>query len=106
VGLVAPDRGAGAPRFVIETPLLGTLVAAICGSSTVPFEGFIDTARDRLGLILGPGSLTEIPALNLWESAGIARQQLRDNQEMLRLRLVRAGLATEYSDGHTEVGIV
>ena len=105
VGVVAPDRGAGAPRFVLETPLLGTLVAAICEGSTLPFEEFVDAARDRLGLVLGPGTLTETPSLDLWESGGIAGQQLRDNQEMLRVRLVRAGLATEYSDGHTEVGI-
>jgi hypothetical protein len=61
--------------------------------------------RDRLGLVLGPGTLSEVPSLDLWESAGIAGRQLRDNQEMLRVRLVRAGLATEYSDGHTEVGV-
>jgi hypothetical protein len=106
VGVVAPDRGAGAPRFVLETPLLGTLVAAICeSSSTLAFEAFVDAARDRLGLVLGPGTLTEVPNLDLWESAGIAGQQLRHNEEMLRVRLVRAGLATEYSDGHTEVGV-
>jgi hypothetical protein len=105
VGVVAPDRGAGAPRFVLETPLLGTLAVAICEDKTLPFENFVDAARDKLGLVLGPGTLTEVPSLDLWESPGIARQQLRDNQEKLRVRLVRAGLATEYSDGHTEVGI-
>ena len=105
VGIVAPDRGAGAPRFVLETPLLGTLVTAICENSSLPFEVFVDRARERLGLIIGPGSLTEVPNLDLWESAGIAGRLLRDNQEMVRVRLVRAGLATEYSDGHTEVGL-
>ena len=105
LGLVAPDRSAGKPRFVLETPLLGTLVVAICEDKTLPFENFVDAARDKLGLVLGPGTLTEVPSLQLWESPGIARQQLRDNQELLRVRLVHAGLATEYSDGHTEVGI-
>ena len=105
VGVVAPDRGAGAPRFVLETPLLGTLVVAICEDKTMPFPNFVDAARDKLGLVLGPGTLTEVPSLDLWESPGIARQQLRDNEEMLRLRLVRAGLANEYSDGHTEAGV-
>jgi len=105
VGIVAPDRGAGKPRFVLETPLLGTVVVAICGDKTQPFEDFVDAARDKLALVLGPGTLTEVPSRDLWESPGIARQQLRDNQELLRVRLVRAGLATEYSDGHTEVGI-
>jgi hypothetical protein len=104
LGIVAPDRGAGAPRFVVETPLLASLVAALCPAETLPFQDFVDTARDRLGLIFGPGSLEQLPVRDLWESSGIARQQLRDNQEMLRVRLVRAGLATEYSDGHTEVG--
>lgn len=105
VGFVAPDRSAGEPRFVLETPLLGTLVTAICDRSSIPFEAFVDAMRDRLGIVLGPGSLRDVPNLRFWESAGIARQQLRDNQEMLRVRLVRAGLAREYSDGHTEVGI-
>ncbi len=105
VGIVAPDRGAGAPRFVLETPLLGTLVAAVCQETSLPFEQFVDAIRDRFGIVVGPGTLDELPSLELWESAGIAGQQLRDNQEMLRVRLVRAGLATEYSDGHTEVGI-
>jgi hypothetical protein len=105
IGVVAPDRGVGTPRFVLETPLLGTLAVAICEDKTLAFENFVDAVRDKLGLVLGPGTLTEVPVLDLWESPGIARQQLRDSQEMLRVRLVRAGLATEYSDGHTEVGI-
>jgi hypothetical protein len=106
VGLVAPDRGAGAPRFVIETPLLGTLVAGLCGEESMSYESFVDRMREQLGLVLGPGTRDDLPdELGLWESPGIGRQLLRDSEDDLRTRLVRAGLAVEYSDGHTEVFI-
>src|SRR5262249_627174 len=99
-----PDRGAGSPRFLCETPLLGTLVAGLCASRSVDFEEFVDLARERLGLVFGPGTREGLAEqLNFSEGAGIGRQLLRDNQDVLRQRLIRAGLAREYSDGYTEV---
>ncbi len=104
VGLVGPDRGGGSPRFLCETPLLGTLVAGLGASQSRDFEEFVDLARERLGIVFGPGTREDLAEqLNLWEGAGIGRQLLRDNQDALRQRLIRAGLAREYSDGYTEV---
>jgi hypothetical protein len=104
IGIVGPDRGFGSPRFLCETPLIGTLVAGLCPSTGLEFADFVDTARERLGLVVGLGRREELAGeLRLWESAGTARRLLRENEEALRQRMVRAGLAREYSDGHTEV---
>lgn len=103
-GFIGPDRGAGAPRFLCETPLLGTIVAGLCPPNGIDFEGFVDLARTRLGIIYGPGTQSDIvEKLGVWESVGIGRKLLVQNQEALRHRMIRAGLAREYSDGHTEV---
>lgn len=104
IGFIGPDRGYGAPRFLCETPLLGTLVAALCPPSGIDFETFVDRAREQLGLVFGPGTDDKgVERLALWEGAGIGRRLLVHNADALRGRLVRAGLAREYSDGHTEV---
>jgi hypothetical protein len=104
VGFIGPGRGVGTPRFFCETPLLGTLIAGLCPEDGIEFESFVDLARHRLGIVFGPGTEDNLAErLNLWEGAGIGGRILRDNQDALRERLVRAGLAREYSDGHTEV---
>lgn len=104
IGFVGPDRSAAVPRFLAETPLLGTLVAGLCPEGGTDFVTFVDLLRTRLGLVFGEGTEALLAdRLNLWESPGVGRQLLAQNQEMLRQRLVRAGLAREYSDGHTEV---
>jgi hypothetical protein len=104
VGFIGPDRGAGSPRFLAETPLLGTLVASVCRQQTMDFEDFVDRVRTNFGLIFGPGTQDDLAhRLGLWKGSAIGRRLLRDNQDALRQRLVRAGLAREYSDGHTEV---
>jgi hypothetical protein len=104
IGFIGPDRGAGAPRFLCETPLLGTLVAGLCPAGGTEFAAFVDLARQRLGLVFGCGTQDDlVERLGLWEGAGVGRRLLRENQEALRQRLIRAGLAREYSDGHTEV---
>lgn len=104
IGFIGPGRGGGAPRFVCETPLLGTLVAGLCPVDGMEFSEFVDRARKELGLIFGPGNNDNLAEhLDLWEGTGVGGRMLRDNQEALRRRLVRAGLAREYSDGHTEV---
>jgi hypothetical protein len=106
IGFAGPDRGAGSPRFVVETPLLVTLVTGLCsGQSPLPFEQFLDLARRNLGLVFGPSR--EMPAAaaldGVWDP-GSAERMLGENAESLRKRLVRTGLGREYSDGHTEVG--
>ncbi len=105
LGFIGPDRGAGIPRFVCETPLLGTLVSGMCPPEGMDFEDFVDQARWQFGLVFGLGTDDGVARRlsPLWESVGVGRGLLRENQEALRQRLVRAGLAREYSDGHTEV---
>lgn len=104
VGFIAPDRGFGSPRFVLETPLLATLVSGIAGEDGMDFEHFVDALRTRWGLVVGPGTDDRLSEeFDLWQGAGVARTQMKQNQEELRRRMVRAGLAHEYSDGHTEV---
>ena len=104
IGFVGPDRGTGSPRFLCETPLLGTLVAGLCREASLEFKEFVDLARERLGLVFGLGTATGLPGtLELADNPGVARRLLVENEDALRLRLVQAGLAREYSDGHTEV---
>lgn len=103
VGFIGPDRG-GIPRFVCETPLLGTLVSGLVPREGVDFPTFVDVVRERLGIVFGLGTCDDLAEdLGLWEGIGVGRRLLRDNEEALRQRLVRAGLAREYSDGNTEV---
>ena len=106
VGFIGPRRGAASPRFVCETPLLATLVAGVCsGGGPMVFQKFVDTVRERFGLVFGLGSDESVPVrAGVWEGTGIGRRLLKDNEERLKRRLIRAGLAREYSDGHTEVG--
>lgn len=104
VGFISPDRGMGFARFGLETPLLGTIVRGLVPSGGVEFESFVDSLRRRFGLVLGPGGDDQLAGdLPYWQSAGTAREMLRTNQESFRRRLIRSGLAREYSDGYTEV---
>lgn len=105
VGLAGPDRGAGVPRFLMETQLLGTLVMGLCPpGESLPLPEFVDLCRTRLGLVLGMGSGSkDVGGENLWPSRAMGQKQLRTNEEWLRDRLIRGGLATQYSDGRTEV---
>jgi hypothetical protein len=104
IGFVGPDRGAGIPRFGFETPLLGTLVQGLVPDEGMDYEDFVDTLRVRLGIVVGPGSELSLASdLGFWSSSGRARDALRQNQETLRRRLIRSGMAREYSDSHTEV---
>lgn len=110
IGFLAPSRGRGRPRFVLETPLLATIVKGLApkdGEDSydgLAFEEFVDLAREKLGIVLGVGSKDRLgEKLPFTESGGQSRQMLLNNQDLLRKRLIRAGLATEYSDGNTEV---
>jgi hypothetical protein len=104
IGFAGPDRGRGAARLFLETPLLGTIVRGVCADRSLPFDRFVTELRDSFGLVLGPG-LDE----GTWELLGPiwagaeGEELLRQNQEELRRRLLRAGLARSYSDSHTEV---
>lgn len=106
IGLTGPDRGYGSPRFVLETPALSMLVeATLLGSvNNLLFEDWIDVVYERFGMILGRGKKLEpVALLKDLESEGPLSRAVELNQEQLRRRLIRAGLAVEYSDGETEV---
>lgn len=104
IGFAGPDRGRGLPRFYCETPLLGTLVRGVCGGQSMRFEAFSTALRERFGIVFGPGDDEDT-----WERLGPiwggseGEELLKQNEDELRRRLVRAGLARTYSDSHTEV---
>src|SRR5712691_6256469 len=105
IGIAGPDRGAGAPRFTLETPMLGLLVeSTLTIGERLSYEDWIDRVYERFGLILTSGRDSRArDLLKKLESPGAIHQALESNREALRRRLVRAGLAAEYSDAETEV---
>ena len=105
IGLTGPDRGIGSPRLVLDTPLLGVLVRGVVGVGTMDFEKFISELTERFGLVLGLGVDDSIAdRIEIIGSDGYdAYEILKRNQDLLRERLLRAGMARAYSDSHTEV---
>jgi type II secretory pathway component PulK len=69
------------------------------------YGDFVTALTDRFGLVLGVGNddsiLDRIAASGV--DAADVDELLAKNQELLRERLLRAGLARSYSDAHTEV---
>lgn len=104
IGCAGPDRGAGAPRFLMETPLLALLVSATGEEKPTPYPVWLDRVFERFGIIFGFGEQFDPRSmLSSLDESGPIERALRSNHEALRVRLVRAGLAVEYSDGETEV---
>lgn len=105
IGFAGPDRGYGSPRLLLETPMLGLLVGTTIGpGERVPYDDWIDRLFDRFGLVLGRGRTDRgKEVLRAHESPGPLHRALEQNQESLRRRLIRSGLAVEYSDAETEV---
>ncbi|MGH7705194.1 MAG: hypothetical protein ACRENY_04940 [Candidatus Dormibacteria bacterium] len=105
IGFVGPVRGIGHPRFVLETPLLATLAQALVPlDRSLSFDDFVRAMRVDLGLIVGIGPKDQVPVgARVFGSDQVARQRLGLLGEQLRLRLIQAGLAREFSDAHTRV---
>jgi hypothetical protein len=104
IGFAAPDRGA-TTKLVFDTPLLEVIVSGIAGSTTMTFQEFVDALAYRFGLVVGPGSDGEL-ADRLKRSIGDpgdTEHTLRMNEDQLRRRLLRVGLARAHSDSHTTV---
>ena len=105
IGFVAPDRGAGQPRLVLDTPLLGILVAGTVEGDALEYGQFVTQLRRRVGLIVGVGDnhefLRDLEGSRL-QPANLF-QVLHESEEELKRRLLRAGLARTYSDSITEV---
>lgn len=105
IGFTGPDRGTGSPRLVLDTPLLGVLVRGVVGVGTMEFEKFVSELAIRFGLVVGLGGEDSIAdQMDAIGSDGYdAYEILKRNQDLLRERLLRAGMARAYSDSHTEV---
>ena len=96
IGLVAPRKGSQV-RFVMGDTLLKTLVLATMSRSTAPkrLGDFLDLLYNRYGIIVGPG---EAHAADLVDRLRINEEYYSRNREVLRVRMQRAGLVTQYSD--------
>lgn len=105
VGLAGPDRGAGAPRFMFETPCLALLVSSTTpASDPITYPEWVDRLYDKFGILVGLGErIDPEPLLKKIGLTGNLSRAIEANHEALRKRLIAAGLATEYSDGETEV---
>lgn len=106
VGIAGPDRGIG-PRLCCETPTLGVLVKAVCGTKSMSFDEFIRALRVRYGIVVGLAEDDDSSAIiqklgPIWAGSD-AMELLEHNAVLMRDRLVAAGLARTYSDLHTEV---
>jgi hypothetical protein len=104
VGLAGPQRGTGETRIFLETSFLESLVFFL-GQDGMPFEKFVDTCYERLGLIIGYPSSISQPVLNRLAQIAGRTVDLDDSlfvvSSMMRRRLVATGLAQEFSDGFT-----
>jgi hypothetical protein len=80
-------------------------VRGIVGVGNMEFPRFISTVAEKFGLVLGLGEEDSIAqGMETLGSDGYdAYEILSRNQELLRERLLRAGMARAYSDSHTEV---
>lgn len=105
VGSAAPDRRTGGVRLTMDTPLLAVIVDGLVPEPSIDFALFVTRLREKLGLVAGLGSDDSfVPSLRLAGYRGPAIfDVLVENEEILRQRLIRAGLARTYSDAHTEV---
>jgi hypothetical protein len=105
IGIAGPERGGGTPRFLLETPILALLVSATTlQEQSLAYKSWLDQVYNQFGIILGIGDQTDsVDLLRPLGFGGSLHRALEENHEILRRRLVRCGLASEYSDGETEV---
>jgi len=90
---------------MIDTPLLGVIARGIAGNDSMPFEDFVTRLSEQFGLIVGVGSDDAVVDFlgDLGSEGFDSYELLQKNQELLRERMIRTGLARSYSDSHTEV---
>jgi hypothetical protein len=105
IGMAGPDRGNGAPRLLFETPILALFVDAALGEDDrLQYEDWLDKLFEQFGFICGRGRKHDYEQLlSPLGSQGPLSRALDSNHEALRRRMIRAGLAIEYSDAETEV---
>ena len=104
IGFAGPDTGPD-PRLILDTPLLEVLVAGLTNGKALNYKTFISDLANKLGIVVGVGSdPTILDRIGRPQNRSIDPElPLRTNQELLRQRLLRIGLARSYSDSHTEV---
>lgn len=104
VGMVAPRRGSGASRIVLETTFIDAL-AYFVGEDGMRFEDFVEECYQRLGLLVGvPESMSPAVYDRLVSLAGQTVDVipvLAQSAELCRKRLINCGLAQEFSDHAT-----
>jgi hypothetical protein len=91
--------------LLLETPLLSALVDALVVQD-MTLEEFIQSIYDKLGLIAGPARLASAAEQRLRmlsNRLGDPDDLLEELRTRLQGRLVRAGLARQFSDGLTMV---
>lgn len=104
IGFAGPVKGTGEKRILFEANFLEVLVYFFSNEGDT-FEDFVNNCYERMGLILGrPKNLSESNYLKLEKLSSRhsdVDEALENSQELLRQRLVKSGLAREFSDGFT-----
>ncbi len=104
-GFSAPQRN-GAPRLVLETSMLSALVHFF-GESDMTSQELASRIHSETGMIVGnPHNITKHTIENLIAISSNnvdVEEALQSNQSLLDERLVKSGLARQYSDGTTVV---
>ena len=111
VGLAGPSRGVGLPRLWLETSYLASLVAGLVDEDEgLTAREWVGRAYDELGLVMGPVELKEEARTHLQRAVERAHGDANQLDELLEdalarisQRLVAAGLARQFSDGHVVV---
>ena len=104
VGLAGPIKGTGEPRIFFETNFLDSLVFFLSkhGDS---FGDFVDNCFENLGIIVGRPSTIDLDDMDRLQALAGRIADVDEcldlAHENMRLRLVRSGLAKEFSDGYT-----
>lgn len=104
VGLAGPIKGSGEARIYFETNFLDSLVFFLSNDGD-SFEDFVNRCFENLGIIVGRPATIDLDDI---ERLQVLAGRVADVEECLdlahenmRLRLVRSGLAKEFSDGYT-----
>jgi len=104
VGLAGPIKGTGEARIFFETNFLDSLVFFLSkhGDS---FGDFVDKCFENLGIIVGRPSTIDLDDIERLQALAGRIADVDEcldlAHENMRLRLVRSGLAKEFSDGYT-----
>lgn len=104
IGFAGPVKGTGEKRIMFEASFLEVLVYFFSNEGDT-FETFINNCYEKIGLILGrPRNFSETNYSTLERLSSRysdVEEALEKSQEFLRQRLVKSGLAREFSDGFT-----